>query len=294
MFVAQSYSTSFRNVNKKYFTIRPVRRCSFPLNCGSGRHLQAGLFNLLAMKKNSKEETKLYEAISGFYDGEIIQNYRPDFLKNKRTGNNLEIDIFLPQHGVGFEYQGAVHFRDIDRYKNDSDKSRLHDTLKYEYIDSFETSKRVIVEVFEMDLIGDIKKNIAQRILNTQKRYFYKKQFKKCATLEVLYGAATGMRDTPISRRTIKWFETCNNILITKRTKYEFIRTLFEIIDSGDFLHKEIRFRRLSINVVCRLTGLLKAKGRYMDYIKKNRARRLLKIETEKLNTDILATGTNG
>lgn len=209
----------------------------------------------MTKKTGSKQEDLIFDAVKLFYPNEILRNYRPDFLKNKRTGNNLEIDIFLPMDNVGFEYQGAVHFQDLKRYKNDSDKSRHHDLLKYDYLER-RFDRTSIVEIFECDLVGDVVKNISQRILNTQKYYFYKRYFNKCAKIEVVYAHSVGMYDTPEFKRTKEWFHSCNNLLKNKRDKNILIADLYRIRDSGDFLNKDIRFRRLSVTPVMKLMHL--------------------------------------
>lgn len=215
-------------------------------------------------KTGSKQEDKLYEAIRAFYPNEIERNCRPDFLKNRKTGKNLEIDIYLPEIRVGFEYQGAVHFQDIDRYKNDSDKSRQHDLVKYA-MTSKSSSKKVIVEVFESDLNGDIKANVAQRILNTQKYYYYKGHFAKCAKLEMAYAMCLGVQESPEAKRTLEWFHACNNLHRKRRPKNELIADLFKIRDSGEFLNKQLRFRRLSMSSVMDLMGLNTHLKRYKE-----------------------------
>lgn len=40
---------------------------------------------------------------------EIIENIRPDWLKNPITGRNLEIDLFIPEVKIGIEVQGIQH-----------------------------------------------------------------------------------------------------------------------------------------------------------------------------------------
>ena len=43
-----------------------------------------------------------------------IDNYRPDWLTNPRTGQPLEIDRYYPDLKAGFEYQGEYHLRPIE------------------------------------------------------------------------------------------------------------------------------------------------------------------------------------
>ena len=121
------------------------------------------LFYILTM---SKEEKIIYEKLQELFPClQMQRNYRPDFLKNPKSKNNLEIDIWIKLFSIGFEYQGMVHFKDIKYYNNDSDKSREHDLLKYDLIKK--TDAKTIIEIFPSDLQGDFKKNIEFRIYNT-------------------------------------------------------------------------------------------------------------------------------
>lgn len=128
----------------------------------------------------SKEELffdKKMDAIFKLWN--VRKNYRPDFLKNETTGKNLEIDYFLTKICVGFEYQGGIHFKDIKQFNNNSDKSRHHDTIKSEialtYLKKGKRRKQLtLVEIFECDLKGDFKKNLAQRLNNSIDYYILK------------------------------------------------------------------------------------------------------------------------
>ena len=44
-----------------------------------------------------------------FPNDEVVYNWRPDFLKNEKTGRNLEIDIFYPFLGFGVEVNSIFH-----------------------------------------------------------------------------------------------------------------------------------------------------------------------------------------
>lgn len=132
----------------------------------------------------SKQEDYLFNEIKCFLPNLHLQrNYRPDFLKNIITGNNLEIDIWVTKFKIGFEYQGAVHFMEVRRFKNDPDKSRFHDTLKNDLIQK-DKSKFVIVEIFESDLNGNVKQNIISRIENTINHYQKKGMKNKIVNLK--------------------------------------------------------------------------------------------------------------
>lgn len=159
----------------------------------------------------SKEESKLYNAIKAIYRGTIIQSYRPDFLKNEKTGNNYEIDIYLPELKIGFEYQGGVHFKDIDRFQNDSDCSRENDMIKEDKTTKRHSDPIVIIEVFFTDLKGDILQNICTRIINTQEYYFKKLFFAKCVRLQrafIIFEGRLSLQqflDLPKAKSRLSW-----------------------------------------------------------------------------------------
>ena len=44
-----------------------------------------------------------------FPENKILSNYRPDWLKNPYTKRNLEIDFYLPELKLAFEYDGIQH-----------------------------------------------------------------------------------------------------------------------------------------------------------------------------------------
>jgi hypothetical protein len=53
-------------------------------------------------------ETLLYKIISNLYpNNQIIRHFRPDWL------NRLELDIYLPELKLAFEYQGQQHFYSV-------------------------------------------------------------------------------------------------------------------------------------------------------------------------------------
>lgn len=109
-------------------------------------------------------------------------DYRPEFMLHESTGKNFEIDIYCEKHKIGFEFQGAVHFADLKKYRNDSDKSRLHDHKKSDIIES-KSGKICVVEVFESDLSGDVISNVADRCLNTANYYARNKLIGKASSL---------------------------------------------------------------------------------------------------------------
>ena len=58
-------------------------------------------------------------------DIKILKNYRPDWLKNPKTGRNLEMDFYLPHINVAFEIQGNHHYDNNNQIDNDLTKEKI-------------------------------------------------------------------------------------------------------------------------------------------------------------------------
>lgn len=61
-------------------------------------------------KRRSKGEIACQQALQKMF-GKPFETARPDFLDNKVTGFNLEIDCWDPELKLGVEYQGIQHYK---------------------------------------------------------------------------------------------------------------------------------------------------------------------------------------
>lgn len=59
----------------------------------------------------SSGEKMSCEALRELTNKEVIENYRPDFLKNPNTNRNLELDCYCPSEEIGIEFQGNQHYQ---------------------------------------------------------------------------------------------------------------------------------------------------------------------------------------
>jgi hypothetical protein len=48
-----------------------------------------------------------------------FKKIRPDFLKNEKTGSNLEIDIYNDDLKLGIEYSGRQHYEYVPHFHKD-------------------------------------------------------------------------------------------------------------------------------------------------------------------------------
>ncbi len=115
----------------------------------------------------------------------IIRGFRPDWLKNQRTGKNLEIDFYLSKPiSIGIEYQGYQHFfeskfggLDYRQYKDDL-KRKLCKKRKIALIEIFE------IEYQQMNALSqkEASKYLYRLVKSRTNGYYFRnfdKQYKK-------------------------------------------------------------------------------------------------------------------
>ena len=72
-------------------------------------------------------ETILFNIVKGIYPtAKVIKHHRPKWLQG------LELDIFLPEYNLAFEYQGIQHFVAVEHWGGEAQlkKQQAHDALK--------------------------------------------------------------------------------------------------------------------------------------------------------------------
>jgi len=130
---------------------------------------------------------------------EVKYNYKPDWLTNPLTGRKLEIDIYLPNKKMAFEFQGG-HHRDYYQSFKDEIKRILCKEVGIK-----------LFRVFPMDL-----RPFARRILHLNERKDkelfarVKDYMDKCEMdqdVRVRFNEAGVMAARKELRKSRKWFE---------------------------------------------------------------------------------------
>lgn len=82
---------------------------------------------------------------------------RPDFLKNSKTGYNLEIDLYNEELNIGLEHQGRHHYEDNVYSKTSNlQYTQRNDQLKIELTKKHGCKLIVIPELFKQTKIKDL------------------------------------------------------------------------------------------------------------------------------------------
>lgn len=111
----------------------------------------------------SKFESLSREYLEFYYKNEdVIYNYRPDWLKNPKTGYNLEIDIFYPKLKFGLEVNGATHSFEYQQYK-DNVKKEICSSMGINLI-SITHPTQLFRLNDKLGLIGEVNKSLYNRI----------------------------------------------------------------------------------------------------------------------------------
>jgi hypothetical protein len=173
--VKSSKKSKIENIKKKNIEIVDIDYenniyICFCDNCQSEYEISPHVFNLRKKYKTkictncnsiknkySGHEITLYEYISNIYKGKITRSYR----------DGLEIDIYLPELNLGFEFNGL--YWHSEEYK---DKNYHLDKTKY-----FENKGIRIIHIWEDDWIlkQDIVKSIISNKLGNSERIFARK-----------------------------------------------------------------------------------------------------------------------
>jgi hypothetical protein len=89
-------------------------------------NIKAGSWCPRCLRKTEEKVRAVFEELYG----KSFPTVRPDFLKNPKTGFNLELDGYNEELGIAFEYDGEYHYIEHFSGIEGLDKRRARDTLK--------------------------------------------------------------------------------------------------------------------------------------------------------------------
>jgi len=99
------------------------------------------VFDMTKKRANeSRGEAICRQTLEQIYKSPFIST-RPDFLKNPRTGKNLELDGFNEDLRIAFEYNGEQHYKypnDFHKTKDDFEDQIMRDQYKLKKCEEYE------------------------------------------------------------------------------------------------------------------------------------------------------------
>lgn len=96
-------------------SVNPVN-IQFPTICHDKKVF---VFKEAERKFGSLPEKKLCKIFEEYLERPVVVHFRPDFLKNPRTGRNLELDMYDPETKIGIEYNGKQHYEYVPSMHKD-------------------------------------------------------------------------------------------------------------------------------------------------------------------------------
>ena len=167
------------NTNKNYIEYLGLGKYKMKCDCGKKHHFETNSHLYHSRLNHDKKqcticypvsdnssfkELELYEFIKSIYDGDIIRSYR----------DSLEIDIYLPDLNIGFEFNGLYWHSELFKEKNYHLNKTNH----------FKNKNIRIIHIWEDD--WDNKKDIIKsQILNWIKKTSKKIYARKCIVKEI-------------------------------------------------------------------------------------------------------------
>lgn len=113
---------------------------------------------------SKKHENRCREILENIFYPHLFPSVRPNFLKNPKTGRNLEIDCYNDLLRVGLEYQGVQHRKYTEWYHrsiDDFEKQVKRDLFKKKRLE-----KENIFMIYVPDTINykDLEKYIRKKL----------------------------------------------------------------------------------------------------------------------------------
>lgn len=112
--------------------------------------------NFFVPRKNIKEysyEKKIKHCLTKLYPSYEFKKIRPSWLRNEKTGRNLELDFYCEKLNLGIESQSADHYKFIPAFHKTEEafqKQQARDKLKKELCEK-KGVKLICIPYYEID-----------------------------------------------------------------------------------------------------------------------------------------------
>jgi hypothetical protein len=116
---------------------------------------------------SNKKSENLSREILEEYTGLKFPTVRPEFLKNIKTGRNLELDGYCEDLKLGFEYQGKQHYEHIfffHKKEEDFKKLQNRDLLKIELCKNYDIDVIIIPYTLDYQNENDLRYFIKEKL----------------------------------------------------------------------------------------------------------------------------------
>ena len=185
--------------------------------------------------------------ISKYFD--IKQNYRPDWLRFD-SGNNVEIDIWIPKLSIGIEYDGAIHKvnqetnRDIEKNKiiEQSNKIRKLYRIREKDLLDIESSDKLIVLKAKKTISLTSNRGIdeLERLINVLLSELCKKNIKEVVTNDIIVECRNNIENYYANEGKIKQSYKKGNTNLFKKRVYELVNDEYEVLSEYVDAHTKI------------------------------------------------------
>lgn len=122
------------------------------------------------IKLPSKGQQKCADILGKIFPGYVFKTCRPNFLRNPKSGRNLELDLYCEKLNLAIEYNGQQHYKHTELFHRrylDFTKQQDRDKLKKQLCQKHGV-KLIVVPYWEKDVEKFLKTKLQTKINKNQ------------------------------------------------------------------------------------------------------------------------------
>jgi len=124
---------------------------------------------------------------------DVIENFRPEWLRTKSAQRPLEIDVFVPELGVGVEVHGKQHFEHVPFFHGSDDDFERAIRLDMEKRIACTENGVFLFELESEERIDEVVKKMGKLIVNNTLNIKNAKKYKYRKNKELEHGGLVGI-----------------------------------------------------------------------------------------------------